>query len=303
MKDPERLLSGGATSLERELLSSVMDEPVPAELSARMVSALGFDQAALLAEPPLGAAGGGAAAPALAPSLSGLKVLVGAVGLGSALTMGWLFTKPAPSTRTLETAPQNVAAPPSAAAEAPQPLTGSNGVKQFGESPVNAPVTPDAQQTQDNRATSERSAAAAHRVSDERRGAAAVNGTVTSGTVTSGTVRSGVSRSGISPSPASASRVSVGRDGQPARQAIALPNEPAVADPAVQPLPPSATDLSAELRWLDPARSAINQGDFVRGEALLDGYQQQFPRGALLREAKKLRALAAQVRASSGSVP
>jgi hypothetical protein len=84
----------------------------------------------------------------------------------------------------------------------------------------------------------------------------------------------------------------------------ALPVEPAIVEPAaVTAAEPAATAttpeeplsaLRAQIDLLDAARSAVRQHDASRALALLERYDQDFPRGTLQREARLLKRAAQQ---------
>lgn len=279
MNDPQRLLISDGTALERELLRSVLDEPVPIALRARMAAALLLPGAAPVAE--LGSSssldGGsiydGLSSKALTSTSQGAltsttaattgvvgvhlgKVLLATLSIGSVLTAGWAIKEragsdvTAPSANVVAAPASDVASGPSLRAVGPPPEGNARSGSEAEDKPALAP-SPEA--------PAQPSEATVGDVQNDRR---------------------------ASP------RVTPVRDVKPiktsteAREANA--NTVAVETERASPRP----TLSAELKLLDAARSAIQRGDAQHSLQVLDTYARQFPNGELAHEAKVLRQLA-----------
>ncbi len=272
MKDPQRLLIGDGTALERELLRSVLDEPVPLALHARMLAALPLTDVPVNPgfEPTTtgvnaggssigGAAVGKAGTAAVVKVGSGalLKTLVVSLGVGSALTAGWIMTQPrseapssiqtkdtTPAAQVIEPAPANrpALANPTTPAKQPALVDPATPMPAADEASPNVGLGEPAQAAQ-----------------------------------TSPHIRRATKTAAVT---------------LPEASPIAATPEPDVGHPpAANPIRVSPT-LSAELKLLDAARGAIQRGDTQRSLQVLDTYARQFPQGELAHEAKVLRGLA-----------
>lgn len=268
MKDPQRLLIGDGTPLERELLRSVLGEPVPPALHARMLAALplfggglepGFDPTTAGSAGSGGSSTGGAAAGNLGSigkvgltkvaSGGALKTLLVSLGVGSALTVGWMVARPAstPSNGSQATDATNAAlvAPverPSAPTPAELPLV---------EETANV-VEPVAQ--------------------------------TTPGLVP--VVRKPIGQPQASNPVYRSSKPQVSTSSN-----LAVTQASAVAQNPNEATPQNPT-LVAELKLLDAARAAIQRGDREQSLQVLDTYARRFPQGELAHEAGVLRGLA-----------
>lgn len=157
MSEPIRLLDGDATSFERQLLASVVDEPVPAAQRARMAFALGLGSLGLHPEsaraesavsqshwPPAAGpaieAGAGAITPGALPSATAVaSTILGKTLFGAATVIGlasawfWLASAKPPA----------VIAPAVLAATQPEVLSPAPEVRAEEAPAANAPLSAD----------------------------------------------------------------------------------------------------------------------------------------------------------------
>jgi hypothetical protein len=235
MNEPQRLLVGDATSLERELLNSVLNEPIPPALQARMLAVLPLHEAALQAD-----LGSNTTSATTTTAGTGLKALLASVGAGSLITAAWLVLPQAgPTSRHNEVASQVAVVQAPLSDRAPTPQAELDDVRVEGKSeggPKHAASLPAATPPTETKSAPKTLAKPA---------------TLRNNTVTTGTA-------------------------------------------VVPPLRSADATLSAEVRLLDAARRAVQEGDKQRSLQLLDTYARQFPHGELSHEAQVLRRLAKQ---------
>lgn len=260
MTEPRRLIEGGGTAFERELLGSVLHEPVPEHLQTQM--ALGLGLAPVL--PPdvgLSSAFGSAAKAQVASGLGWLKVTALSLGLCAAGAAGfgvWQAWLPA-ALETTESAPGQGAA---AAALVTPPAPAEMRVAPAGE----ANAVPAGLQSDDGAQAAQPAAETAMAKVNTR-------------------AERELARGRSAAAHGQAERSPTGRSADE-RSIAARASAPAgVAEAA------SGNFVEQELRLLDPARAALKRGDVKTATRLLDEYDRRFERGALRREANVLRGL------------
>lgn len=261
MNEPRRLIEGGGTAFERELLGSVLQEPVPEHLQAQMALGLGLTPV-LPSDVGLSSAFGSAAKAQVASGFGWLKLTALSLGLcaaaGAAGFGVWQASLPAASESNEPLLGQGAAAAALVAPPAPtELLTAPAGAAQAGRVGL---------QTGDGALAAQPAAETAM---------AKVN-TRVERELARGRAAAAHGQEERSPAGRSAAERSI------AARAAASDGVAAAA---------SGNFVEQELRLLDPARAALKRGDVKTATRLLDEYDRRFERGALRREANVLRGL------------
>lgn len=287
MKDPQRLLIGDGTPLERELLRSVLDEPVPTALHARMLAALPLHPAPLeVGFDPSATAGSGGSAVGKASAvgkvglakLGSLKTLLVSLGVGSALTVAWVRSQSTDLvSHTLDT---------SGSAATNERLLDSkvdridSKLEKGGSKPDRVDSNLGEAHSTPNKLDSKGAEPVALETESER--------LVRPPDVSPADVPTS-SLHGVAAAPNAQSQTRVRRAAKPSATSPSMPALASTTEYAPKLVSPT---LGAELKLLDAARAAIQRGDSERSLQLLDAYKRQFPHGELAHEASVLRGLA-----------
>lgn len=315
MSDPTRLLQGSASELERELLASVIDEPIPGYLSQRMHSGVAVAFGAMSS----GAAGALSSGAAGAQGSSG--VLQGSGTLGGAASSGGVV---APGGASAGGSSFGASVLQGLSAHAGLLKGGIAGLALVGavgttwwwgssstpqQSLAQQPALAAGQTAAESSATDAAELDTARdQATDERlptaRGAlpsdpvpAAEDSVVDAPRdgETAPSMAKGSKRATSTDSVSGSERGSLVGRGSTVHDAVSSKTRTSANEKVASAQPTSALDVGAEVALLDAVRQAISRGDTAVARQRLAEYERRFPNGVLRRDARVLRKAAASV--------